>query len=246
MLSGKAIGRERQHQIMLLEAIPETSGGLDDKMSTVSLQVEKLTEARQSDGLFAAYDDANMAKVRSSFRLPSAVLGQLDNVNFAAATTAIYQAETQVFLPERQDHDEFLNKRLINHNQGLNIRTCKLESRGPRVTNPDQVVKTLTAINSMGGVTPRTAIALVNETMQLSLPQYPLPGEEGYESWMDLPISISLRREMTRTQQKGEGDSTHVEQETKTPKVKDREESGATGPETDAVEHGQEGDSTVA
>lgn len=239
LLTEQGIGRDRQNQIILIEAVPETVG-LEDK-GTVQIKIDKLTDARPSDGLFKDYDSSNIDKVRSAFRIPSVVIGRADQVNFATASTSLYIAETQVFEPERAVHDEFLNKRFVNHPKGLNLKTVCLQSRGPRVTNPDQVIKTLTAVNVMGGLTPRTAIDLVNETMQLSIPKLPEKGAEGWEEWMDMPISLSQRMAIvTDTQQTGQGDSTHSGQAGKTGKIKSTEATGATGVDSLAVQNGQQ------
>ena len=239
LLETRGIGTERQNQILLIEAVGEAAD-IDGKASNVELKVDKLTDARQSDGLFKDYDEANIGKVRSAFRLPPVVLGMSQDVTFATANVSAFLAETQVFLPERRIHDEFMNKRFVNHPLGLNLKTCKLESKGPLLTNPDQVVKALTATNVMGGVTPRSAVDIINETMQLTLPQYPELNQEGWEPWMDKPISLGQREAMGSTQQTGEGDSTHGEEETKDAKTKEIEESGETGVESNAVEHGEE------
>jgi capsid portal protein len=66
----QSIGKDRQHKILLIEAVPEREG-LDEKGATVQLKVDKLTDVRQSDGLFSEYDRANQDKIRSSgYRLP--------------------------------------------------------------------------------------------------------------------------------------------------------------------------------
>lgn len=239
LVEGQGIGRDRQNQMILIEAIGEAQD-IDGKASNVVVKVDKLTDARQSDGLFSEYDTRNSDKVRSSFRLSPSILGMSQDMTFASSNIAAYMAETQVFVPERQGHDEFLNKRFVNHPKGLNLKTVKLESKGPTITNPDQIVKVLTATNVMGGVTPRTSIDMVNEAMQLSLPQYPKFGEEGHEFWMDKPLSIGMRESMSTTQQTGEGDVMDEEAGAKDKKVKDTEESGASGVETEAVEHGNE------
>jgi len=236
LLAAKGVGKDRQNQIILVEAIPESSG-LEEKGS-ISLKVDKLTDARQSDGLFSDYDDANIAKIRSSFRLPPVAVGMSENTTFASAQVSAYISETQVYLPERMGHDEFLNKNLVNHPNGLNLKTCKLESKGPTVTNPDQIVRTLTAVNVMGGVTPRSSIDMVNETLQLSLPQYPEPNTEGWEEWMDMPMPLS-QKVMGATQQTGEGDDPDM-QGSKDTDIKDREKDGETGVGEEAVEHGKE------
>jgi PBSX family phage portal protein len=235
ILSGTGLGRDRQNQIMLLEAVPEVAD-IDGKEGTVSLKLDKLTDARQSDGLFKDYDDANMAKVRSAFRLPPVFLGMSQDMTFATANVSAYIAEVQVFGPERQIHDEFLNKKFVNHPNGLNLRTVKLQSRGPSNTSPEQVVKTLTSLNVMGGLTPRTAIDAVNQTMRMSIPQYPAPNTEGWMEWMDQPMAYSLSA--NKTQQTGEGQSTHEGQSMKDQEQKDTEDTGETNPS--APEHGQE------
>lgn len=237
LLTGEGVGKERQNQIMLIEAIPETTG-LDDK-GTVTLQIEKLTDQRPSDGLFKEYDDANMAKIMSSFRLSPISIGMSQNTNFATANVASYLAESQVFQPERQGHDEFLNKNFVNHPRGLNLQTVKIETKGPSVTNPDQVIKTLTAVNVMGGVTPRMAIEVTNETMQLSLKQYPAIGEEGYEEWMDMPMVLS-QKIIGASQQTGDGVNEDNEQAQKDQDIKDREMNGETGVGENATENGQQ------
>ena len=80
----------------------------------------------------------------------------------------------------------------------MNLKTVKLESRGPSVTNPEQIIKTLTALNVMGGLTPRTAIEMVNETIQLTLPTLPEIGDEHWDEWMDQPLSLTLKKQPTQ------------------------------------------------
>jgi PBSX family phage portal protein len=229
ILSSGGLGRERQHQIMLIEAVAKSES--IDENGSVRLEVEKLTDTRQSDGLFKEYDESNQAKVQSSYRLPNTLMGKSQDVTFATANVSQFIAETQVFLPERQIHDELLNKKFINSPTGLNLKTVKLEAKGPQITNPAEIVKTLTAANVMGALTPRTAIDALNEALQLSLPQYPEkpagyddtdddaePAENGYESWMDRPIAIGLRRLQSqgrlRAEQNVTDSSTRETQET--------------------------------
>lgn len=184
-------GVGKQNQIMLLEAIPE-SEGLDDK-GVAKISIEKMADARQSDGLFQEYDDANQAKIRSAFRLPPVILGMSQDVTFATANVSAFLAEMQVFNPERSLHDENLNKTLINSDHGLGLQTVKLESKGPQLTAPGDVVKALSAMTQMGGVTPRTAIDVINEHLQINVPPYPEEGETDYEEWMDQPMQLTIR-----------------------------------------------------
>lgn len=231
LLTQQGVGKERQNKILLIEAVPEKEG-LDDK-GTVTLQVERLSDQRPSDGLFKQYDDANQAKVRSAFRLPPVVVGLSQDITFATANVSTFVAETQVFSAMRRRIEEVYNKKLVNHPSGMGLKTCKLEARAQAITNPEQVIKALTALNVMGGVTPRSAIEIANESLQVSLPQYPEPESEGWEEWMDQPIAMTL---------KGFGidvpDNTHDEQSLKDQSTKDVEADGDVSPKQ--PEHGQE------
>jgi PBSX family phage portal protein len=221
-LESQGVGKDRQNKIILVEAVPEVTE-LDGK-GTVKLDLHTLTDARQSDGLFQKYDESNQSKVRSSFRLPPVFIGLSEDHTYASVSSSAYIAEVQVFLPERRSHDEFLNKGLVNHPQGLNLKTVKLESKGPSVTNPEQIIKTLTALNVMGGLTPRTAIEMVNETIQLTLPQLPETGSEDWEDWMDQPLSLTLK--MQATQQTGDAVNSPEMQAIKDEGMKTLEEDG--------------------
>lgn len=223
-LNEDGIGAPRQNKIMLLEAVGE-SDSLDGKNSTIELKVEKLTDTRQSDGLFRAYDEANMAKVRSAFRLPPIVVGLSQDVNFATAATSAFVAESQVFGPERSKIDGTLNKLLVQGRNGFRMSTVKLVSRIPAITSPEMMIKTLTALNVMGAVTPRSAQLAANKVMQVELPQYPKKGEEGYEEWMDKPIIFSTK---TGADPNG-GTATHDGQAVKDDDTKALEASGNVG-----------------
>lgn len=226
-------GKENQNKVAIVEAIGE-GDSLDKGGSPVQIKVEKLTDSRQSDALFKDYDAANMAKVRSAWRLAGVLVGMGNETNYANAQVAIALAEAQVFGPERNDIDEFMNKLLINGYRGLALRSCKLVSRVPPVSSPDSTVKALTALNVMGAVTPRSAIDVANTFMQAELPQYPEKGSDGWEDWMDKPISLVKQQNGAR------GENTHAEQQGKTDAIKTQEEEG--GLDFQRPENGNEGD----
>lgn len=192
LLQKQGIGADRQHKMLLIEAVPERES-LDEKGATVTLKVDKLTDARQSDGLFREYDESNQAKIRSSFRLPPVAVGLSQDVTFATANVSAFIAESQVYLPLRNILDEVYNKLLVNGELGLNLKTCRLASQVPLSSNPETIVKSLTALNTMGAITPRMANRLGNQLLQVDVPPFPEKGEEGYEDWMDKPILFITR-----------------------------------------------------
>ena len=217
ILSGVGIGKERQNQIVLIEAVGE-SASLDDKSSTIQLKVERLADQRPSDGLFKDYDEANQAKVRSAFRLPSVAVGMANEHNFATANVAMFAAESQVFAPERSEIDELLNNKLVLSRRGMRLRTVKLVSRTPSITSPEGMIKTLTALNVIGAVTPRSAQKLANTLLQIEIPEYPAKDAEGWEEWMDKPLVLTTGAAKT-----------HEDQATKDDATKDIEASGDIG-----------------
>ncbi len=200
LLAGVGLGKERQHQMVLVEAVGE-GDSLDGKGTPVQLKVERLADQRPSDGLFSTYDEANMAKVRSSFRLPSVAVGMANEHNFATANVAMFAAESQVFAPERSEIDEVLNNKVVFARNGLRLRTVKLISRTPAITSPEGLVKTLTALNVMGAVTPRSAQMLANAVLQIELPLYPEKDKPGYEEWMDKPLVLTTGATKTNEEQ---------------------------------------------
>lgn len=193
-------GKDKQHRITLLEAVGD-GDSLDSKGTPIQLKVEKLTDARQSDALFAKYDEASQAKVRSSFRLSPILVGMANDQTYDNAGTALFAAESQVFAPMRVAQDELLNRKLVNSHSGLGLGTVKLISRTPAITSPEMVMKSLTALNVMGAITPRTAQIQANTTLQIEIPPYPQPGEEGYEDWMDRPIAFITKGIKTDSEQ---------------------------------------------
>lgn len=190
-LTGEGLGKDRQNKILLLEAVPERDG-IDDS-GTVSIKLEPLSTARPSDGLFASYDKGNQDKIRGTYRLPPTAIGASQDTTFATANVSQAVAEAQVYLPERNYSDGMLNKNLINGEFGFNLQTCKLESLSPAITSPEQIVKAMTALGVLGGITPRAAVTLANQELRVPIKQYPLKDEEGYEEWMDMPTHVLMK-----------------------------------------------------
>ena len=233
LLNDQGVGKDRQNKVLLIEAVPERES-LDDK-GTVQLKVDKLTDARPSDGLFKEYDESNQAKVRSSFRLPPASVGLSQDVTFATANVSQFIAETQVYAPARKLFDEVYNKRFVNHPQGLGLKTVCLRSQTPAITNPEGLIKSLTALNVMGAVTPRSALDAANKILQIDIPAYPEKDEDGYEEWMDKPMSMELSKASGVPQK--DAVNTHEGQASKDKSVKQIE---GTGVLDTAPEHGDE------
>lgn len=178
-------GGDKQNRMVLIEAVGE-GADVGETNSGIQVRIEKLTDARQNDELFTTYDTNNMRKVLSSWRMTPAAIGRSTSPKDSGIELQLM--ETMVFAPERAKIDERLNKGIINARAGLGLVSCKLVSRTPAISSPDQFIKALTALNVMGAVTPRRAQQVANKMLQIEIEEYPQPGDEGYEDWMDQPI----------------------------------------------------------
>jgi len=226
ILSQADLGSARQHKMLLLEAVGE-GDGLDNKAAPVDMKVEKLADQRQSDALFQDYDKQNRNKIRTAFRLPPILMGESSDQNFANAQVSVLVAETQVFGPDRDEIDEDLNKTIINGYKGLKLRTARVKGRIASINSPDSLMKALTALNSIGSVTPRDAQRIASLVLQTELTPYPKRGEQGYEEWMDRPIVLS---KLSQKEDNGQSpENTHAAQAVKSAEVKALEADGNTG-----------------
>jgi PBSX family phage portal protein len=84
-------GRKNYHKILVIEA-ETTAGsiGLADNNGSMRVEIKMLTDAQLKDGLFLAYDAANMDKVGMGFRLPRLLRGDIRDFN-----RACYSADTE-------------------------------------------------------------------------------------------------------------------------------------------------------
>ncbi|RKZ87540.1 MAG: hypothetical protein DRQ39_04065 [Gammaproteobacteria bacterium] len=223
LLEGDTTGKKRTHKMLLIEAIAESSG-LEDT-GQVRINLEKMSDARQSDGLFKDYEEAAQQKVQSIYRIPPVLLG-LPSGNFANANTSIHVAETQVFQPNRQRHDDFWNLNIINSPDGLNLKTVKLQSKSMAVTESAEVVKAIATLNVAGAMTPRKVTKLARDVLGMDIDKYPEVGEDGYEEWMDVPTPLSTK---SANENKPQAESTPSEASPET-KLKGQETTGETKP----------------
>lgn len=103
----------------------QSSSGSLDSASKVDTKVERFGSAQSQDAMFMKYDLSTEEHVRTGFRLPPLFIGKAADYNFATAQTAYMVAEAQVFLPERVQFDEMVNKTMIKE---LGLKSLKFKS----------------------------------------------------------------------------------------------------------------------
>lgn len=179
-------GSENYHKILVLEAEAAPSGsGVGpgvDHTGRMRIQLVPLTSAIHSDALFQKYDERNMLKIGQAFRLPALLRGDSRDFNRATAMAVLKFAESQVFAPERNLFDDFINRRIMPE---LGVRYWKFVSNSPRTTDPLDQAKVLESLTKVGGLLPEDARVVAEDILNAELTRSDQP-------WMRIPFALAV------------------------------------------------------
>lgn len=174
-------GKKNYHKVLLIEA--ESDGGpFDSNGERTTVKFQPLTEAQQKDGLFLEYDQANIDKVGMVFRMPRLLRGDVRDFNRATAEAAIEFAEQQVFGPEREEFDFFINRKVMTE---LDAKHWQFRSNAPSVRNPEALTTMISTLVMAGVLTPSEARQLAGGVFGLELAQIDA-------AWTKQPIQLTL------------------------------------------------------
>jgi PBSX family phage portal protein len=173
-------GRENFHKIMVIEADDE-----GDPMSPHEhprLTFERLGDVQKGDAMFQKYDERNVDKIGSSFRLPRLLRGDVRDFNKSTADASLRFADEQVFEPERKEFDSWLNRVILPM---LDIRMWTFRSLGPQTRDPERVAAVILDLAKVGAITPNEARYLSSDILGHELDPLDLP-------WAKQPIQLTL------------------------------------------------------
>ena len=143
-------GKHNFHKILVLEAEPATgTSGSNEQSSRMKIELRPLTGAQHHDALFQKYDERNLDKTGNMFRLPRLLRGDIRDFNRSTAMAALNFAEMQVFQPEREDFDWFMNREIFSL---LAVRFWKFNSRAPVTRDPvamSEIIRNLVNANTL-------------------------------------------------------------------------------------------------
>lgn len=174
-------GRENFHKIMVVEAADDDADPFTAR-ELPKLKFERLTDAQQGDALFQNYDERNVDKVGSSFRMPRLLRGDVRDFNRATADASLRFADEQVFEPERREFDSWINNGLMPL---LDMRMWLYRSLGPQTRDPERVANIIVELAKVGAVTPNEARELSSDILGRDLEPLDLP-------WAKQPIQLTL------------------------------------------------------
>ncbi len=171
-------GKANFHKILILEA--DGSGTGDGGRAKIELR--PLTEAQQQDALFQLYDERNIDKVGSSFRLPRLLRGESKDFNRATAESALRFAEDQVFQPERDEFDFLMNRKVL---ADMGVRFWKFRSQTPVTRDPERMTAMVERLVRVGVLTPEEGRVLAGDIFNKEFRKI---GDD----WTKRPITLTL------------------------------------------------------
>jgi capsid portal protein len=170
-------GKANFHKILILEADGAGSGD-----SRAKIELRPLTDAQQQDALFQLYDERNIDKVGSAFRLPRLLRGESKDFNRATAESALRFAEDQVFQPERDEFDFLMNRKVL---ADMGIRFWRFRSQTPVTRDPERMTEMVEKLVRVGVLTPEEGRVLAGDIFNREFRKI---GAD----WTKRPITLTL------------------------------------------------------
>jgi len=172
-------GKANFHKVLILEA---EGGSGSSETTRAKIELRPLTDAQQQDALFQLYDERNIDKVGSAFRLPRLLRGESKDFNRATAESALRFAEDQVFQPERDEFDFLMNRRLL---ADMGIRFWRFRSQTPVTRDPERMTDMVEKLVRVGVLTPEEGRLLAGDIFNREFRKL---GDD----WTKRPITLTL------------------------------------------------------
>jgi PBSX family phage portal protein len=174
-------GKKNFHKILVIEAEGQKSAAGTSGV-TPSLKFVPLREAQQQDALFQKYDEANLEKIASCFRLPRFLIGRDRLINRASAFAALRFAEEQVFEPLRNNFDAVVNRHIF---PALGITFWRFRSNTPITRDPEVLASILGLLTKGGTLTPAESREFASDVFNRELPDI-------NEDWTKQPLALTI------------------------------------------------------
>ncbi|KKN42117.1 hypothetical protein LCGC14_0716490 [marine sediment metagenome] len=111
------------------------------------------------------------------------ISGNSEDYNRNVAEASRKLADEQVFAPEREEFDAFINRRLF---PVMKIVFHKFKSNSPNTTDNAELVKLIANSEKTGGMTPRIARGILEDILGIELPPFPK------DFPLDVPFSLTM------------------------------------------------------
>lgn len=170
-------GVDSFHSILILQAPASSTNTKPAKMV-----LESLTKSQQDDALFQNYDERNIDKVGMFFRLPRLIRGESKDFNRATAEATLRFAEDQVFQPERDEFDEWMNEVILPE---LGLECIRFQTQTLQIRDPQRMAEMVGDLVQKGVLTPGEARELASDVLNRGLRKITEP-------WVNTPANFTL------------------------------------------------------
>jgi PBSX family phage portal protein len=160
-------GSSNYSKFIVIEAEGDMEG---EDASQVKLDIKPLTKDQHDDALFQNYSSNNQDKVRRAFRMPPIFVGKSDDYATATVDSSRKLADEQIFAPERNVFDDFINRKLF---PAMGVVYHKFLSNSPNTTDNTELVRMMGAAEKTGAQTPTIARTVLEEILGRELPEFP-------------------------------------------------------------------------
>lgn len=159
-------GSDNYSKFLIIEAESDLEG---EDSGQIKIQLVPLTDNQIKDALFQNYRKANQDNVRRAWRLPPIFVGKSDDYTRATADASRRLADEQVFAPERDEFDAFINRRLF---PAMDVVYHRYKSNSPNTTDNAELVRILGGAEKTGGMTPEIARIVLEDILGRELPDF--------------------------------------------------------------------------
>jgi capsid portal protein len=161
-----------ENRMIIVEVVPTKSdaGPIDGgQVVSPKIEVTKLNDLQRSDdSMFLQLRARGTENVLQPFRLNSLFLGKNNDQSFATANVSMQLGESQVFAPERNDFDWFINNRILPE---LGASWWTFKSNGPKLEDNTSWVEVLRVAIEYGAIPDyQTLRAILAEVLDYELP----------------------------------------------------------------------------
>lgn len=175
-------GRKGLHRILVLEAEGQKATGEPGPKAVPQVKFVPLRDVQQTDALFQNYDKRNEEKIGKSFRLPRILRGDDSAINRATAYASLRFAEEQVFEPERESFDSYINREIFPI---LGITFWAFRSNAPVTRDPEKMVDMVRGLVKDGILLPKEGRELASDIFNRQF-------IELSEDWTNRPLPMTL------------------------------------------------------
>lgn len=170
-------GKKNFHKVLVLEATNEPGDNTAPR-----IEMKPLMSAILSDAIYQKYDERNIDKIGSKFRVPRLLRGDVRDFNKSTSWASIRFAEEQVFSGERQEFDFTFNRSILTD---MGIVYWRLVSQGPTIRDPEIIIELLSILAKASALTPNEVRAMAAKALNVQLARID-------EDWANRPPSFTL------------------------------------------------------